>query len=140
MTIIDRRKRSASCPESHDNSENEYDDTVLATYTVVRAALNSVEVEGECLEKFMCEGGAELRRRGEGGRMLVEMGGELLGERRQHGLLVGFTGGNCRTKYQDCRDIPNHYRVPGVGGGGAYTDPVNIIQIIKQAVQEKFRR
>ena len=140
MTIIDRKKRSASCPEFHDNTKDEYDDTVIATYTVVRAALNSVEVEGECVEKFMCEGGAELRRRGEGGKMLVEMGGELLGDRRHHGLLVGFTGGSCRTKYQECRDIPNHYRVPGVGGGGAYTNPANIIHIIKQAVQEKFRK
>ena len=66
MRINDRKKRSASCPEFHDNTKDEYDDTVIATYTVVRAALNSVEVEGECVEKFMCEGGAELRRRGEG--------------------------------------------------------------------------
>ena len=140
MTIIDRKKRSASCPEFYDNTKDEYEDTVIATYTVVRAALNSVEVEGECVEKFMCEGGAELRRRGEGGKMLVEMGGELLGDRRHHGLLVGFTGGSCRTKYKECRDIPNHYRVPGVGGGGAYTKPANIIRIVKQAVQEKFRK
>ena len=140
MTIIDRKKRSASCSEFHDNTETEYDDTVIATYTVVRAALNSVEVEGECVEKFMCEGGAELRRRGEGGKMLVEMGGELLGDRRHHGLLVGFTGSSCGTKYKECRDIPNHYRVPGVGGGGAYTNPANIIQTIKQAVQEKFMK
>ena len=47
---------------------------VLAAYSVVRAALNSEEVEGECVDRFMCEGGEEVARRGVGGRMLVELG------------------------------------------------------------------
>ena len=129
-----------SCNPKPFYGPSELDETVLATYTVVRAALNSVDVEGECVERFMCEGGAELRRRGEGGRILVEMGGELLGDQRYHGLAVGFEGGDCRRKYFECRDIPNHYRVPGVGDGGAYTNPETIMGMIKNAVDKKFKR
>ena len=53
---------------------NSHLQVVLGTYTVVRAALNSEEVEEECVGRFMCEGGREVVRQGQGGRLLVELG------------------------------------------------------------------
>ena len=63
----------------------------------------------------MCEGGVELRKYGEIGRLLVDIGGELLGERRKAGLDRGM-GGNCRGKLDGYREVPYHYRYPGVSG------------------------
>ena len=138
--FLTRKKRSVSCKSKPSYSHNDMDEMVLATYTVMRAALNSMEVEGECIEKFMCEGGLELRKRGEVGKMLVEMGGELLGEKRQQGLVVGLGEEDCRRKYWKCREIPNHYRTPVVGDGGAYSKPETILEMIKVAVDEKFKK
>ena len=139
MFVI-RKNRSVSCSSKPFQSNNNIDEMVLATYTVIRAALNSVEVNGECSERFMCEGGLELRHRGEMGSMLVEMGGELLGESRQQGLVEGLQGDDCRSKYWRCRKIPDHYRHPGVGKGGQYSKPDAILEMIKDSVNKKIKK
>ena len=135
-----RKKRDISCSPLPHNVVNELDETVLATYSIVRAALNSLEIDGDCVGKFMCEGGKELRKRGEGGRMLLEMGGELLGSKRYHGLTEGFEGVDCKTRYRDCVSFPKHYRLPGVSEGGSYTEPENILHMVKNAVELKFKK
>ena len=92
----------------------------MSTYTIVRAAINSLDVGEECSDLFMCEGGVELRKYGEFGRLLVELGGELLGERRKTWLGRGLNEGMCGKVFEGCREIPYHYRHPGVMEKGHY--------------------
>merc|ERR1711915_377036 len=45
------KKRDVSCSPLPHNVFNELDETVLATYSIVRAALNSLEIDGDCVGK-----------------------------------------------------------------------------------------
>ena len=138
--ILFRKKRSVDCEVIPNDDFSELDEAVLATYSIMRAALNSIDVDGDCVDRFMCEGGREVGGRGEGGKLLVEMGGELLGSRRQRALIHGYEGVDCRRKFPGCGTLPQHYRVPGVSDWGAYTDPKNIVDMVRDAVETKFRK
>ena len=90
-------------------------DLIISTYIILRSAINSLSAGEECSDLLLCEGGMELRREGgEGGRLLADMGGELLGERRQTWLSRGLYEGVCGEVYDSCHHLPHHYRHPGV--------------------------
>ena len=110
---------------------------MMATYTVVRSAINSFEVGEECVDQFMCEGGVELRKHGEFGRLLVDMGGELLGERRKIGLERGIYG-ECYDVFEVCREVPYHYRYPGLSNGEYYHSQDYLIQVMWKMFNESI--
>merc|ERR1712107_328706 len=86
---------------------------MLASYSIIRSALNGVGVEDTCMERFMCEGGREAKMHGKIGQVIGEAGVELLGSWRKQSLYNGLSGVNCEKMYGSCRDYPPHYRNPG---------------------------
>ncbi|XP_023334789.1 uncharacterized protein LOC111706212 [Eurytemora carolleeae] len=113
MNMNGRKKRSIyDC--SSLNEATIHENTVLASYSILRSALNSVGVDDWCMKKFMCEGGREARKYGKVGRIVGEGGGETLGSWRKHSLLQGLNGENCGVLYSECSNYPPHYRTPEV--------------------------
>ena len=109
----------------------EMSDLMISTYAIIRAAVNSLDVSERCGDLFMCEGGVELRTEGgEMGRLLTDMGGELLGKRRHVWLTRGLYEGVCDEVFDTCNNLPHHYQHPGVVAGGYpghYQDGIKLI-------------
>ena len=94
----------------------------MGTFVVVRSALNSHGASGNCTDLFMCEGGAQLRGYGFPGRILVDLGGELLGERKHTWLKKGLYNGDCGAAFDACDELPEHYQYPLVDTEGRNDD------------------
>jgi len=116
MDMNDMRRRKRSLDGCHSSSSRDHltEDAVLASYSIVRSALNSVGAEEECSKRFMCEGGREARKYGKVGILVGDGALELLGKEKREHIINGLSGSHCGKLYRGCRDYPNHYRNPSV--------------------------
>ena len=80
----------------------------------------------------------ELRKYGEFGRLLVDIGGELLGEMRKTWLGRGLDEGMCGKVFEGCRKIPYHYRHPGVMDVGHYRSHDYLFKLMMTIFKENI--